>query len=79
MLDRLKDELATRHIPVHVITTDEERERGLRIGAIGVLTKPIRNKEALDEVFGRIRKAVSSAKAPGARGGLRRAGAESPQ
>ena len=49
------------------------------MGAIGVLTKPIRNKEALDEVFARIRKAVSSAKRRVLAGDLRRAGAESPQ
>jgi CheY-like chemotaxis protein len=48
----------TRHIPVHVITTDEERDRGLRLGAIGVLTKPIRNKESLDDAFARIRRSV---------------------
>ena len=58
VLDRLKDDLATRHIPVHVITTDEERERGLRMGAIGVLTKPIRNKESLDDAFGRIQQSI---------------------
>jgi HAMP domain-containing protein/signal transduction histidine kinase/CheY-like chemotaxis protein len=58
VLDRLKDDLATRHIPVQVITTDEERGRGLRLGAMGVLTKPIRNKESLDEAFGRIRRAA---------------------
>jgi HAMP domain-containing protein/signal transduction histidine kinase/DNA-binding response OmpR family regulator len=60
VLDRLKDELATRHIPVHVITTDEERSRGLRLGAMGVLTKPVRNKESLDEVFGRINAAMQA-------------------
>ena len=48
MLNRLKDDDATRHIPVQVITTEEEAERGLRMGAIGVLTKPIQTKEALD-------------------------------
>jgi CheY-like chemotaxis protein len=58
VLDRLKDNLSTRHIPVQIITTDEERERGLRFGAIGVLTKPIRNKESLDEAFGRISQAI---------------------
>jgi signal transduction histidine kinase/DNA-binding response OmpR family regulator/HAMP domain-containing protein len=58
VLDRLKDDLATRHIPVHVITTDEERDRGLRMGAIGVLAKPIRNKESLDEAFARIRRSI---------------------
>jgi len=58
VLDRLKDDVATRHIPVQVITTDEDRGRGLRMGAIGVLTKPIRNKESLDEAFGRISRAI---------------------
>ena len=42
MLDRLKDDLATRHIPVQIVTTEEDRERGLRMGAMGVLTKPVR-------------------------------------
>jgi CheY-like chemotaxis protein len=32
----------------------------LRLGAIGVLTKPIRNKESLDEAFGRIRRTIES-------------------
>ncbi|HUB25921.1 MAG TPA: response regulator, partial [Tepidisphaeraceae bacterium] len=56
VLDRLKDELATRHVPVQVITTDEERSRGLRMGAVGVLTKPIRNKESLDHAFEKLSK-----------------------
>ena len=55
VLDRLKDDLATRHVPVQLITTEEERERGLRIGAIGALTKPMRTKETLDEAFARIK------------------------
>ena len=54
VLDRLKDDLSTRHIPVQIITTEEERERGLRMGAMGVLTKPVKTKEALDETFARI-------------------------
>jgi signal transduction histidine kinase/HAMP domain-containing protein/CheY-like chemotaxis protein len=54
ILSRLKDDDATRHIPVQVITTEEEAERALRMGAIGVLTKPIKTKEALDQTFGRI-------------------------
>ena len=55
VLDRLKDDLATRHIPVQIITTDEERERGLRMGAIGALTKPLRTREVLDEAFAKLR------------------------
>ena len=37
VLDRLKHDLDTRHIPVFVITTDEERERSFSLGAAGVL------------------------------------------
>ena len=55
MLDRLKDDSVTRHIPVQIITTDDERERGLRMGAMGALTKPVKTKEALDDTFARIR------------------------
>src|SRR6185295_18093199 len=55
VLDRLKDDAITRHIPVQIITTEEERERGLRMGAIGALTKPIKTKETLDETFNRVK------------------------
>jgi len=54
VLARLKDDTETRHIPVHIITTEEERLRGLRMGAIGALTKPLKSKELLQEVFARI-------------------------
>ncbi|HZN63896.1 MAG TPA: response regulator, partial [Tepidisphaeraceae bacterium] len=55
VLNRLKDDVATRHIPVQVISTDEERERGLRMGAMGVLNKPVKTKEALDQAFARVK------------------------
>ena len=48
---------------MHIITTEEERERGLRMGAIGALTKPLKSKEALKEVFARIED--SSSRIPG--------------
>jgi CheY-like chemotaxis protein len=54
VLERLKDASTLRHIPVHVITTDDERERALRMGAMGALVKPLKSREALDEVFERI-------------------------
>src|SRR5262249_7769470 len=34
ILDRLKHDPATRHIPVHVISGDENRRRGLALGAL---------------------------------------------
>ncbi len=41
ILDRLKHDLATRHIPVHVITGDENRRRGLALGAMTYLEKSV--------------------------------------
>jgi len=58
VLARLKDDLASRHVPVYIISTEEERERGLRMGAVGVLTKPLKSKEALREVFARIQRLI---------------------
>jgi CheY-like chemotaxis protein len=54
VLNRLKDDTITRHIPVQIITTEEERDRGLRMGAMGVLAKPIKTKQQLDETFSRL-------------------------
>ncbi|MGH7215362.1 MAG: response regulator, partial [Tepidisphaeraceae bacterium] len=55
VLNRLKDDPVTRHIPVQIITTDDERERGLRMGAMGALTKPVKTKETLDDAFAHIK------------------------
>jgi signal transduction histidine kinase/CheY-like chemotaxis protein/HAMP domain-containing protein len=56
VLDRLKHDLTTRHIPVFVITTDEERERSFSLGAAGVLHKPLQTREDLDVVFETLRR-----------------------
>src|SRR5207237_906251 len=48
VLERMKNDMATRHIPVYVITTDDHAERGLRLGARMVLTKPLPTGEALE-------------------------------
>ncbi|HUF17584.1 MAG TPA: response regulator, partial [Thermoanaerobaculia bacterium] len=54
VLDRLKHDRETRHIPVHIISGNEEPNRGLKLGALAHLTKPV-TKEALDEAFMAIR------------------------
>jgi CheY-like chemotaxis protein len=41
VLDRLKHDSATRHIPVHIISVNEDARRALRQGAIAYLNKPI--------------------------------------
>jgi CheY-like chemotaxis protein len=43
ILDRLKHDPATRHIPVHVISGDENRRRGLALGAMTYLEKSVTN------------------------------------
>ncbi|HEX2121054.1 MAG TPA: response regulator, partial [Thermoanaerobaculia bacterium] len=54
VLDRLKHDRVTRHIPVHIISADEESGRGLRLGAFAQMQKPV-TKEGLDEAFAKIR------------------------
>ena len=50
ILDRLKHDPATRHIPVHVISGDENRRRGLALGAMTYLEKSI-TKDNLSAAF----------------------------
>jgi CheY-like chemotaxis protein/signal transduction histidine kinase/HAMP domain-containing protein len=41
VLDRLKHDASTRHIPVHIISADDQqRQRGLKLGAVAYLQKP---------------------------------------
>jgi len=53
VLDRLKRDPETRHVPVHIISGMEEKREGLNAGAIAFLAKPV-SKEALDAAFARI-------------------------
>ncbi|MBA2705626.1 MAG: response regulator, partial [Blastocatellia bacterium] len=50
VLDRLKHDPATRHIPVHIITVEEERQRALKQGAFNHVQKPV-TREVLDKAF----------------------------
>jgi CheY-like chemotaxis protein len=55
VLDQLKHDLRTRHIPVHIISGREEADAvaPLRKGAIGYLVKPV-SAESLDAMFARL-------------------------
>ena len=53
ILDRLKHDPATRHIPVHIISGDEDRRRGLALGAMSYLEKAVA-KDSLVEAFAAI-------------------------
>ncbi|MDB5310550.1 MAG: rpfC 2, partial [Gemmataceae bacterium] len=48
VLERLKKDPGTRHIPVCVVSTDDARDRALAGGALAFLAKPIQSKDVLD-------------------------------
>ena len=54
VLDRLKHDPSTRHIPVHVISVSEDSHRGMRLGARTYLAKPS-DPDSLTEAFANIR------------------------
>ena len=53
VLNHLKQDPATRHIPVQMLTLDEDRQHGLAHGAFAFLTKPTTTdglRSALDRI-----------------------------
>jgi CheY-like chemotaxis protein/signal transduction histidine kinase/HAMP domain-containing protein len=54
VLDRLKHDPQTRHIPVHVISVEEQRQRALQQGAFNHFQKPVTHAQ-LGEAFDGIR------------------------
>ncbi len=54
VLSQLKQDPLMRHIPVQVVTLDEDRQHGLARGAFSFLTKPS-NTQDLEAAFGRIK------------------------
>jgi len=53
VLERLKRDPATRHIPVHVISMHDHTHTARELGAVGFLHKPA-TREQIEEAFGRI-------------------------
>ncbi len=58
VFERLRVDTATRHIPVYVITTEEDSGKAMRMGAIGLLNKPVKTRDALEAAFYCIRDAI---------------------
>jgi len=54
VLARLKQDPATRHIPVQIVTIEEERQHGLERGAFSFLNKPL-TTETLENALERIK------------------------
>jgi CheY-like chemotaxis protein/signal transduction histidine kinase/HAMP domain-containing protein len=57
VLNQLKQDPTTRHIPVQVLTVEEERQYGLERGAFSFMTKPS-TVEGLQSVFERIQEFI---------------------
>ncbi len=53
VLERLKENSATRHIPVHVVSVEDRKEAALQMGAVGYAMKPT-TREELKNVFSRL-------------------------
>jgi HAMP domain-containing protein/signal transduction histidine kinase/CheY-like chemotaxis protein len=55
VIDRLKNDMTTRHIPVCIISTEEAHGRASSFGAFSVLNKPIRSRDTLERLVDAIR------------------------
>jgi HAMP domain-containing protein/signal transduction histidine kinase/DNA-binding response OmpR family regulator len=58
VLRRLKQDFDTRHIPVYIVSTEDDRERARTMGAVDTVLKPLQTKETIDELFAAIRRFV---------------------
>ncbi|MDB6073858.1 MAG: histidine kinase [Verrucomicrobiaceae bacterium] len=48
VLDRLKHDARTRHIPVHVVSGSDYTEKAMAMGAVGYMLKPVRREDLAD-------------------------------
>ena len=53
VLERLKENPITRHIPVHIVSVEDRKEAALQMGAIGYALKPA-SRDDLKQVFDRL-------------------------
>lgn len=53
VLQRLKEQASTRHIPVHIISVEDRVEAAMHMGAVGYAVKPT-SREELKGVFARL-------------------------
>ncbi|XCN75320.1 MAG: response regulator [Candidatus Electrothrix aestuarii] len=58
VLNSLKSNGGTRHIPVHMMSAEEVSRKAMNLGAIGFLSKPV-NHEQLSEAFERFESVIN--------------------
>lgn len=52
VLDRLKRDIHTRHIPVHVVSATDYAQTALSLGAVGAMLKPIKREQLVEILKG---------------------------
>ncbi|MDG9793634.1 response regulator [Brucella anthropi] len=48
VLDRLKRDVRTRHIPTHIVSGDDYTETALSLGAVGYMLKPVQREQLVE-------------------------------
>lgn len=48
VLDRLKRDVRTRHIPIHIVSGDDYTETALSLGAVGYMLKPVQREQLVE-------------------------------
>lgn len=48
VLDRLKRDVSTRHIPIHIVSGDDYTETALSLGAVGYMLKPVQREQLVE-------------------------------
>jgi HAMP domain-containing protein/signal transduction histidine kinase/DNA-binding response OmpR family regulator len=62
VLERIKHDVTLQHIPVYIVSTIDQPERGLKLGAQGMLAKPIQTGEVLEDFLLDVRRFVDRKK-----------------
>ncbi len=48
VLDRLKHDVETRHMPIHMISAEDHSETALSLGAVGYAVKPVKREQLVE-------------------------------
>lgn len=48
VLDRLKRDVRTRHIPIHIVSANDYSETALSLGAVGYIMKPVQREQLVE-------------------------------
>jgi CheY-like chemotaxis protein len=59
VMARLKENLKTKHIPVHILSGQDQKRDGLKMGAVGFFVKPV-SMDAVGIAFDRLDRVIST-------------------